>query len=71
MAKPPVNPRLLTPWPYTDAELQRIPYTLLADAADDVIESVILAASFFSATAGPRSQTLTTSYRKSCTHQRS
>ena len=47
MAKPPVNPRLLTPWPYTDAELQRIRYTLPADAADDVIESVILAASFF------------------------
>jgi hypothetical protein len=47
LARPPVTTRLLPPWPYTEAELQRIRDTLPADGADAIIESVILAATFF------------------------
>jgi hypothetical protein len=47
MAGPRVTPRLLNPWPYTEAELQGIRDTLPAEGADDVVEWVILAASFF------------------------
>jgi hypothetical protein len=55
MARPPVTPRLLTPWPYTEAELERIRATLPADRADGAIEWAILAAHFFLADRwGPR-----------------
>jgi hypothetical protein len=47
MARPRVTPRLLTLWPYTEAELRRIRDTLPADGADDAIEWLILAANFF------------------------
>jgi hypothetical protein len=47
MARPPVTPRLPTPWPYTEAELQKIRDSLPAEGADGAIEWVILAASFF------------------------
>jgi hypothetical protein len=47
MARPPITPRPLAPLPYTEAELQRIRDTLRADGADAIIESVILAATFF------------------------
>jgi hypothetical protein len=47
MARPPVTPRLLTPWPYEEADLQRIRRTLPADGADGAIEWAILAAQFF------------------------
>jgi hypothetical protein len=49
MAEPPVTPRMLTPWPYTEAELRNIRDSLPADGADDVI----LAASFFIGDRGP------------------
>jgi hypothetical protein len=50
-----VTPRLLTPWPYTEAELQRIRNTLPAARAEGAIEWAILAAHFFLADRwGPR-----------------
>ena len=55
MARPSVTPRLLTPRPYTEVELQRIRDTLPADRADGAIEWAILAAHFFLADrTGPR-----------------
>jgi hypothetical protein len=47
MARPPVTPRLLTPWPYEEADLHRIQGTLPSDRADGAIEWAILAAQFF------------------------
>ena len=55
MGRSPVTPRLLTPWPYAEVELQRIRDTLPADSADGAIEWAILAAHFFLADrSGPR-----------------
>ena len=47
MARSRGTPRLLTPWPYTEAELRRIRDTLPAATADGIIESAIIAANFF------------------------
>ena len=47
MATPAATSRLLIPWPYTEAELQRIRDTLPADGAEGAIEWAILAANFF------------------------
>jgi hypothetical protein len=47
MARPPATLRLLAPWLYTEADLQRIRGTLPADGAAGAIEWAILAAQFF------------------------
>jgi hypothetical protein len=47
MASSLVTPRLLIPWPYTEAELQKIRDTLPPEGTDFAIEWAILAAHFF------------------------
>ena len=47
MARPPVTPLLLSPWPYEEADLGRIRGTLPAGGTDGTIEWAILAAQFF------------------------
>jgi hypothetical protein len=47
MARPPVTPLLLSPWPYEEADLERIRGTLPAGGTDGAIEWAILAAQFF------------------------